>query len=92
MGWRGKQEGGDTCLHIADLHCYTIETNKNFKVVILQLKKKNTVRVCHKPGKVLGTGVVLIAVNILKTKMSTHRDWRRLKHSFSKSGKSSQQK
>ena len=30
--------------------------------------------VCHKPRKVLGTGVVLIAVNILKTKMSTHRE------------------
>ena len=42
-GWDGvegkAQEGGDTCLHIADSHSCTAETNKNCKVVILQLKK-----------------------------------------------------
>ena len=66
--------------------------SKTLSSSVILLKNKYTVSVCHKPGKVLSTGVVLIAVNILKTKISTHRGKRRLTHSFSRSGKSSQQK
>lgn len=77
------------CTHTADSQQ---KLTQNCKVIILLLKNKYTVSVCHKPGKGLSPGVVLIAVNILKTKISTHRGKRRLTHSFSRSGKSSQQK
>ena len=36
-GWEA-QEGGNICILIADLSCYTAETNNNYKAIILQLK------------------------------------------------------
>ena len=34
------QNGGDICIHIADLLCCNVETNTYCKVTILKLKKK----------------------------------------------------
>ena len=36
-GWQA-QEGGNICIHIADSHCRTAETNIILKAIIVQLK------------------------------------------------------
>ena len=40
-GRGGKWEGGDICIYIADLLCYTAETNNIVKQLYPNLKKKN---------------------------------------------------
>ena len=37
---RKAQEGGDICVHIADLHCCRQKLTQHCKAIILQLKKK----------------------------------------------------
>ena len=44
--WRRRQEGGDICIHIADSHCCTAETNttlqSNYTPILKNtLKNKN---------------------------------------------------
>ena len=74
MRW-GRVEGKRVEIHVYTQLIHVVvqqklTQNRNYTPI---KKKKYTVSVCHKPGKVLSTGVVLIAVNILKTKISTHR-------------------
>ena len=36
--WEGCSRGGGICVHIADSHCCTEESNPTFKAIILQIK------------------------------------------------------